>query len=69
MKIALLSFSAQGQALAGYLAEKLGGTAQRCGGAVSLSGWTEKAFTAYDALVFVGGGRHCRTSHCALCAE
>ena len=26
----------------------------RCGGAVSLSGWTEKAFTAYDALVFVG---------------
>ena len=45
MKIALLSFSAQGQALAGYLAEKLGGTAQRCGGAVSLSGWTEKAFT------------------------
>ena len=54
MKIALLSFSAQGQALAGYLAEKLGGTAQRCGGAVSLSGWTEKAFTAYDALVFVG---------------
>ena len=54
MKIALLSLSAQGQALAGYLAEKLGGTAQRCGGAVSLSGWTEKAFTAYDALVFVG---------------
>ena len=53
VKIALLSFSAQGQALAGYLAE-VGrhGAALRRGG--FLSGWTEKAFTAYDALVFVG---------------
>ena len=65
VKIALLSFSAQGQALAGYLAEKLGGTAQRCGRAVSLSGWTESLYRVRRAGV-CGGGRHCRTSHCAL---
>lgn len=54
MSVALLSFSARGQVVAERLAEALGGTAQRCGGAVSLSGWTKKAFDECDALVFVG---------------
>lgn len=55
-RIAYLSFTDRGDALAERLRAALGGTAactRRMEG-FSLSRWTAEAFNAYDALVFVG---------------
>ncbi len=54
MTVRLLAFTDKGQALAARLAAALGGEAARCGGAVTLAGWTADAFAQADALVFVG---------------
>lgn len=54
MKLAFLAFTEKGFALAGSLAEALGGSAARCGRPDSLSGWTQKHFAEADGLVFVG---------------
>lgn len=54
MKLAFLAFTEKGFALAGSLAQALGGTASRCGEPDSLSGWTQKQFAEADGLVFVG---------------
>ncbi len=54
MNIRLLAFSDHGITLAKALADGLGGTPQRCGGKVTLDGWTRAAFSSADALVFVG---------------
>lgn len=54
MTVRLLAFTDRGQALAARLADALGGEAARCGGAVTLAGWTSDAFSHADALVFVG---------------
>lgn len=54
MTVRLLAFTDKGLALAQRLAAALGGEAARCGGAVTLAGWTAEAFSNSDALVFVG---------------
>ena len=54
MTVRLLAFTDKGLALAQRLADLLGGEAARCGGAVTLAGWTADAFAGADALVFVG---------------
>lgn len=54
MKLAFLAFTEKGFALAGSLAEALGGSAARCGRPDSLSSWTQKHFAEADGLVFVG---------------
>ena len=54
MTVRLLAFTDKGLALAQRLAGLLGGEAVRCGGAVTLAGWTADAFASADALVFVG---------------
>lgn len=69
MTIACLAFTDRGFALARRLAEQLGGSAVRCGGPVTLAGWTEKQFATAEALVFVGAvgiavravAPHCRS--------
>lgn len=55
-RIAYLSFTERGAALAERLRAALGGTASctRQTEDFSLAKWTEEAFNAYDALVFVG---------------
>ena len=54
MKLAFLAFTEKGFALAGSLAQALGGSVMRCGKPDSLSDWTKKHFAEADGLVFVG---------------
>lgn len=54
MKLAFLAFTEKGFALAGSLAQALGGSVMRCGKPDSLSDWTQKHFAEADGLVFVG---------------
>lgn len=54
MKLAFLAFTEKGFALAGSLAQTLGGSVMRCGKPDSLSEWTRKQFSEADGLVFVG---------------
>ena len=54
MKLAFLAFTEKGFALAGSLAQTLGGSVMRCGKPDSLSDWTKKHFADDDGLVFVG---------------
>lgn len=54
MKLYYLAFSARGLALAQKLAGALGGEAARCGGAVTLQGWTGEHFRTGAGLVYVG---------------
>ncbi len=54
MKLAFLAFTEKGFALAGSLAQTLGGSVMRCGKPDSLSDWTQKHFAQDDGLVFVG---------------
>ena len=54
MKLAFLAFTEKGFALAGSLAQSLGGSVMRCGKPDSLSDWTKKHFANDDGLVFVG---------------
>lgn len=54
MKLAFLSFTDKGFALASSLAKALGGSAMRCGKPDSLQEWTKKQFAESDGLVFVG---------------
>ncbi len=54
MKLYYLAFSARGLALAQTLAAALGGEAARCGGSVTLRGWTEAHFRTGAGLVYVG---------------
>ena len=49
-----IAFTDKGFALARRLAAALDGTAVRCGGDVTLSGWTAEGFEQAKALVFVG---------------
>ena len=49
-----ISFTDKGFALARRLAAALEGTAVRCGGDVTLAGWTAEGFEQAKALVFVG---------------
>ena len=54
MKLAFLAFTEKGFALAGSLAQSLGGSVMRCGKPDSLLDWTKKHFADDDGLVFVG---------------
>lgn len=54
MRLYYLAFSARGLALAQTLAAALGGEAVRCGGPVTLAGWTAEHFTTGAGLVYVG---------------
>ena len=54
MKLYYLAFSARGLALAQKLAGALGGEAVRCGGPVTLRGWTDEHFRTGAGLVYVG---------------
>ena len=54
MKLAFLAFTEKGFALAGSLAQTLGGSVMRCGKPDSLLDWTQKHFADDDGLVFVG---------------
>ena len=51
---AYLAFTARGEALARRLAEALPGSVSRCGGGVTLKGWTAEHFAQNEALIFVG---------------
>lgn len=69
MSRAYLAFTAKGEALAHRLAETLPGSVTRCGGNVTLSGWTAEHFAQDEALIFVGAvgiavraiAPHCRS--------
>ncbi|WP_367924322.1 cobalt-precorrin 5A hydrolase [uncultured Ruthenibacterium sp.] len=50
----LLAFTDKGMKLANELAQALDGKAFRCNESLSLSAWTEQAFSEADALIFVG---------------
>lgn len=54
MSRAYLAFTAKGEALAHRLAEALPGSVSRCGGDVTLKGWTAEHFAQDEALIFVG---------------
>ena len=54
MSRAYLAFTAKGEALARRLAEALSGSVSRCGGDVTLKGWTAEHFAQDEALIFVG---------------
>ena len=54
MSCAYLAFTARGEALARRLAEALPGSVNRCGGEVTLKGWTAEHFAQNEALIFVG---------------
>ena len=54
MSRAYLAFTAKGEALARRLAEALPGSVSRCGGDVTLKGWTAEHFAQDEALIFVG---------------
>ena len=49
-----LSFSDKGAALAARLVERLGGEHARCGKPLTLSRWTQEAFSRAEGLIFVG---------------
>lgn len=49
-----IAFTEKGFALAQRLARALDGTALRCGGDITLAGWTAEGFAQAKALVFVG---------------
>ena len=53
MSRAYLAFTAKGEALAQRLAEALPGSVSRCGGDVTLKGWTAEHFAQDEALTFV----------------
>ena len=69
MSRAYLAFTAKGEALAHRLAEALPGGVSRCGGEVTLKGWTAEHFAQDEALIFVGAvgiavraiAPHCRS--------
>ena len=69
MSRAYLAFTAKGEALAQRLAEALPGSVSRCGGDVTLKGWTAEHFAQDEALIFVGAvgiavraiAPHCRS--------
>ena len=69
MNCAYLAFTARGEALARRLAEALPGSVSRCGGDVTLKGWTAEHFAQDEALIFVGAvgiavraiAPHCRS--------
>ena len=69
MSRAYLAFTAKGEALAHRLAEALPGSVSRCGGDVTLKGWTVEHFAQDEALIFVGAvgiavraiAPHCRS--------
>lgn len=69
MSRAYLAFTAKGEALAHRLAEALPGSVSRCGGDVTLKGWTAEHFAQDEALIFVGAAGiavraiapHCRS--------
>ena len=69
MSCAYLAFTARGEALARRLAEALPGSVSRCGGEVTLKGWTAEHFAQNEALIFVGAvgiavraiAPHCRS--------
>ena len=69
MSRAYLAFTAKGEALAHRLAEALPGSVSRCGGDVTLKGWTAEHFAQDEALIFVGAvgiavraiASHCRS--------
>ena len=69
MSRAYLAFTAKGEALAHRLAEALPGSVSRCGGDVTLKGWTAEHFAQDEALIFVGAvgiavraiAPHCRS--------
>ena len=50
MSCAYLAFTARGEALARRLAEALPGSVSRCGGEVTLKGWTAEHFAQNEAL-------------------
>ena len=52
--IACIAFTDRGEALAERLASELGGTFSRSGDDLSLTAWTEQAFSSKTALIFVG---------------
>ena len=54
MSRAYLAFTAKGEALARRLAEALPGSVSRCGGDMTLKGWTAEHFAQDEALIFVG---------------
>ena len=54
MSCAYLAFTARGEALARRLAEAPPGSVSRCGGEVTLKGWTAEHFAQNEALIFVG---------------
>lgn len=54
MKLAVLSFTDRGQALAQELSAALGGTAWRCNAPLNLRDWTSQRFQDSEALVYVG---------------
>ena len=54
MSCAYLAFTARGEVLARRLAEALPGSVSRCGGEVTLKGWTAEHFAQNEALIFVG---------------
>lgn len=54
MSRAYLAFTAKGEALAHRLAEALPGSVSRCGGDMTLKGWTAEHFAQDEALIFVG---------------
>ena len=69
MSRAYLAFTAKGEALSYRLAEALPGSVSRCGGDVTLKGWTAEHFAQDEALIFVGAvgiavraiAPHCRS--------
>lgn len=54
MQVRIISFTDRGQQLAESLADRLCGTATRCGRDCSLSEWVRDAFDSADALIYVG---------------
>ncbi len=54
MKLWYLAFSSRGLALAEKLAAALGGQVVRCGGPVTLDGWTRAHFASGAGLVYLG---------------
>ena len=58
MQVRIISFTDRGQQLAELLADRLCGTATRCGRDCSLSEWVRDAFDSADALIYVLRGRN-----------
>lgn len=54
MKLAFLSFTGRGEALARQLSEILGGTVWRCNAPMGLKEWTQVQFRDSEALVYIG---------------